>query len=110
MNTALITVIGLLLAGMLFIGWWTSRKQTSSDDFFIGGRKFGVFISSATQIAATFGGGVMLAQVGIGYRWGFAVMVYSSIAAPLRDSVLWSALDVSAGAREILRPFPIGAP
>lgn len=83
MNTALIIVIGLLLAGMLFIGWWTSRKQTSSDDFFIGGRQFGVFISSATQIAATFGGGVMLAQVGIGYRWGFAVMVYSSIAAPL---------------------------
>lgn len=83
MNAALIAVIGALLAGMLVIGWWTSRKQTTSEDFFIGGRRFGVFISSATQIAATFGGGVMLAQVGIGYRWGLAVLVYSSIAAPL---------------------------
>jgi Na+/proline symporter len=79
----LITLIGLLLGGMLAIGWFASRKQKTAEDFFIGGRRFGLFVSSATQIASTFGGGVMLAQVGIGYRWGFAVMVYSSIAAPL---------------------------
>ncbi|WP_129646194.1 sodium:solute symporter family protein [Peristeroidobacter agariperforans] len=83
MNAVLIGVIGLLLAGMLVIGWAASRNQTTAADFMIGGRRFGLFISTATQIAATFGGGVMLAQVGIGYRWGFAVMVYSSIAAPL---------------------------
>lgn len=83
MNVVLITLIGLLLGGMLAIGWFASRKQKTAEDFFVGGRRFGLFVSSATQIAATFGGGVMLAQVGIGYRWGFAVMVYSSIAAPL---------------------------
>lgn len=83
MNAVLVILIGLLLGGMLAIGWFASRKQKTAEDFFIGGRRFGLFISSATQIAATFGGGVMLAQVGIGYRWGFAVMVYSSIAAPL---------------------------
>lgn len=83
MNVVLITLIGLLLSGMLAIGWFASRKQKTAEDFFVGGRRFGLFVSSATQIAATFGGGVMLAQVGIGYRWGFAVMVYSSIAAPL---------------------------
>jgi solute:Na+ symporter, SSS family len=82
-NVVLIALIGLLLSGMLAIGWFASRKQKTAEDFFIGGRRFGLFVSSATQIAATFGGGVMLAQVGIGYRWGFAVMVYSSIAAPL---------------------------
>jgi Na+/proline symporter len=82
-NAVLITLIGLLLGGMLAIGWFASRKQKTAEDFFIGGRRFGLFVSSATQIASTFGGGVMLAQVGIGYRWGFAVMVYSSIAAPL---------------------------
>lgn len=83
MNALLIAVIGSLLAGMLVIGWAASRKQKTAADFMIGGRSFGLFISSATQIAATFGGGVILAQVGIGYRWGFAVLVYSSIAAPL---------------------------
>lgn len=83
MNAVLITLIGLLLGGMLAIGWYASRKQKTAEDFFVGGRRFGLFVSSATQIASTFGGGVMLAQVGIGYRWGFAVMVYSSIAAPL---------------------------
>ena len=83
MNVVLITLIALLLGGMLAIGWFASRKQKTAEDFFVGGRRFGLFVSSATQIAATFGGGVMLAQVGIGYRWGFAVMVYSSIAAPI---------------------------
>ena len=83
MNVVLITLIALLLGGMLAIGWFASRKQKTAEDFFVGGRRFGLFVSSATQIASTFGGGVMLAQVGIGYRWGFAVMVYSSIAAPL---------------------------
>lgn len=83
MNVVLITLIGLLLGGMVAIGWFASRKQKTAEDFFIGGRRFGLFVSSATQIASTFGGGVMLAQVGIGYRWGFAVMVYSSVAAPL---------------------------
>ena len=83
MNAVLIALIGLLLSGMLAIGWFASRKQKTAEDFFVGGRRFGLFVSSATQIASTFGGGVMLAQVGIGYRWGFAVMVYSSIAAPL---------------------------
>ncbi len=83
MNAVLIALIALLLAGMVGIGWWASRKQKTAEDFFVGGRRFGLFVSSATQIATTFGGGVMLAQVGIGYKWGFAVMVYSSIAAPL---------------------------
>ncbi len=83
MNATLVILIAVLLTGMLAIGWWTSRGQKTAEDFIVGGRRLGLFVSSATQIAATFGGGVMLAQVGIGYRWGFAVLVYSSIAAPL---------------------------
>lgn len=79
----LLLLVALLLLGLLTMGLWVSRKARSSDDFMVGGRRFGLLISTATQIAATFGGGVMLAQVGIAYQWGFAVLVYSSIAAPL---------------------------
>lgn len=80
---ALLLLVAFLLLGMLAMGWWVSRKAKTADDFIVGGRRFGLLISTATQIAATFGGGVMLAQVGIGYQWGLAVLVYSSIAAPL---------------------------
>jgi SSS family solute:Na+ symporter len=78
----LLLVIALLLS-MVVMGWWVSRKSRTADDFMVGGRRFGLLISSATQIAATFGGGVLLAQVGIAYQWGLAVLVYSSIAAPI---------------------------
>lgn len=83
MNALLIALIAAALAGMLGIGVWASSRQKTAADFFVGGRRFGLLSTSATQIATSIGGGVMLAQVGIGYRWGFSVLVYSSIAAPL---------------------------
>lgn len=83
MNTLLIVLIAISLLTMLGIGFWTSKKQKTAADFLVGGRRFGLLTSSATQIATSFGGGVMLAHVGIGYRYGFSVLVYSSIAAPL---------------------------
>lgn len=83
MNITMIAVIALFFACMLAIGFVASKKQKTAEDFFVGGRGFGLLTSTATQIATGFGGGVMLAQVGIGYRYGFSVLVYSSIAIPL---------------------------
>ena len=53
----LILVIYFLL--MIFIGWWTSRHQHSTDDFFRGGEKFpgwatGLSIFGAKLSAITF--------------------------------------------------------
>jgi solute:Na+ symporter, SSS family len=79
----LVALIAILLAGMVGIGLWASRKQKTAEDFFVGGRRFGLFATTATQISTAFGGGVILAHVGVGYQWGLSVLVYSSIAAPL---------------------------
>jgi solute:Na+ symporter, SSS family len=83
LNTLLIVLIALFLTTMLGIGFWTSKIQSTSDDFFVGGRRFGIVVTTATQVATAFGGGVMLAQVGIGYRYGFSVLIYTSVAVPL---------------------------
>ncbi|MGF1734947.1 sodium:solute symporter family protein [Photobacterium satsumensis] len=69
-------VIGLFLIGMLYIGYLSSKKLKSSKDFLVGGRNFGLLTVTATQCASAFGGGMMLAHVGIGYKFGFAELSY----------------------------------
>ncbi|MCT7655481.1 hypothetical protein MBH78_14080 [Oceanimonas sp. NS1] len=73
---------------MLFIGYLSSKKMKTSADFLIGGRNFGMLTVTATQCASAFGGGMMIAHVGIGYKWGFSELAYSSIAIPIGGMLL----------------------
>lgn len=82
-NWLLLSVICLFLGGMIVVGMWASRKQKTAADFYVGGRNFGTLTVTATQMASAFGGGTMIAHVGIGYQWGFSEFVYSGIAAPI---------------------------
>lgn len=72
----LLAVIGLFFAGMLALGAWASKKQKTAADFYVGGRRFGTLTVTATQMASAFGGGMLIAHVGLGYKYGFAELVY----------------------------------
>jgi solute:Na+ symporter, SSS family len=72
----LLWVLGLFFAGMLAIGAWASRLQRTAEDFYVGGRRFGTLTVIATQMASAFGGGMMVAHVGLGYAYGVAELVY----------------------------------
>lgn len=82
-NWVLLGVICLFLGGMIAIGMFASRKQKTAADFYVGGRKFNTLTITATQIASGFGGGLMIAHVGIGYQWGFSEFIYTGIALPI---------------------------
>lgn len=82
-NGLILCILGIFFASMLLIGYLTSKKMTTAADFYIGGRNFGTLATSATQIASAFGGGMMVAHVGIGYTYGFAEFVYVGMAFPL---------------------------
>ncbi|MBT3219018.1 MAG: sodium:solute symporter family protein [Proteobacteria bacterium] len=72
----LLLVLCLFLVGMLLIGAWASRKQKTAADFYVGGRTFGTLTVTATQMASAFGGGLMVAHVGLGYAYGLADLAY----------------------------------
>jgi len=72
----LLAVVGLFFAGMLALGAWASRKQKTAADFYVGGRRFGTLTTTATQMASAFGGGMLIAHVGLGYAYGLAELVY----------------------------------
>ena len=55
-NALIILILCSFFAGMLLIGYVTSKKTKTMSDFYIGGRTFGTFTTSATQIASAFGG------------------------------------------------------
>ena len=81
-NWLLLSIISLFFAGMLLIGFWASGRQKTASDFYVGGRNFGLLTVTATQVASAFGGGMMIAHVGIGYQWGFSEFAYVGIAIP----------------------------
>ncbi len=72
----LLAVMGAFFVGMLVIGAWASRYQRTAADFYVGGRRFGTLTVTATQMASAFGGGMMVAHVGLGYAYGLAEMAY----------------------------------
>ena len=37
-------VIGVCLAGLISLGVWLAKRQTSSEDYFVAGRRLGWFI------------------------------------------------------------------
>jgi len=71
-----LSVLSLFLAAMIAEGFWASRKQKTLADFYVGGRNFGTLTVTATQLASAFGGGMMIAHVGLGYAFGMAEMLY----------------------------------
>lgn len=83
LNWVLLSVIGLFFVAMIAVGCWASRKQKTAADFYVGGSKFGLLTVTATQIASAFGGGMMIAHVGIGYQWGFSEFAYTGLAIPV---------------------------
>ena len=75
-----IAVIVAYMALMLFIGWRASKSVKSSKDYLIGGRRFGVLLTSMAHQAAGLSGwlftawsaqvaGMGLAAVSTSSRW-----------------------------------------
>ncbi|WP_176461867.1 sodium:solute symporter family protein [Anaeromicrobium sediminis] len=95
--TILLVLLGFLGA-MLAVGAWAAKKQKTAADFYVGGRNFNTLTVTATQVASAFGGGMMVAHVGLGYKYGFAEFAYTGIATAI--GVLLLATLVAGWLRE----------
>ncbi|MDO5732437.1 MAG: sodium:solute symporter family protein [Eubacteriales bacterium] len=93
----LLIVIVYLLA-MLAIGFWSSKKIESNEDFMLAGRKLGPLLLAGTLAATEIGGGSSLGVVekaygqwGLGASWyvitmGIAFVILAFIAPKLRSA------------------------
>lgn len=76
-NTLLIAATSLFVIGIgAYIAYRVSKKQNTSEDWIVGGRRLPVYVVGFSQAATAVGGGVLVAHVGIAYAWGFSVFWY----------------------------------
>jgi SSS family solute:Na+ symporter len=77
MNAMVVTVVVLYLLLMLFIGWYSSKKIKTNDDFMVAGRRLGPVLMAGTLAATEIGGGSSLGVVEKAYGdWGMSAAWY----------------------------------
>lgn len=75
-NTVILIVAGYMLL-MLLIGWWSSTRIASNEDFMVAGRRLGPLLMAGTLTATEIGGGSSLGVVEKGFgAWGLSASWY----------------------------------
>jgi len=69
-------VIGLYFLGLAMIVWWSSRRQQSSEDYFLAGRNIGWFVIGASLFASNIGSEHIVGLAGSGAKSGMAMAHY----------------------------------
>ncbi|MBL7576157.1 solute:Na+ symporter, SSS family [Peptoniphilus asaccharolyticus DSM 20463] len=98
MRVIVISIVVVYMLIMLFIGWYSSKKISSNEDFMLAGRRLGPLLMAGTLAATEIGGGSSLGVVeksfgdwGIDANWyvttmGIAFIILSFLAPKFRQS------------------------
>jgi len=72
---AIYSLVLVLYMGLLIIvGLLTSRKMRNVEDFYIGGRNVGPWVTALSYVAAYFSSVVIIGGGGFGYKYGMATL------------------------------------
>jgi solute:Na+ symporter, SSS family len=77
MNFVVVSIVVLYLGIMLYIGYYSSKRISSNEDFMVAGRRLGPFLMAGTLAATEIGGGSSLGVVEKAYgSWGLSAAWY----------------------------------
>jgi sodium/proline symporter len=68
--TGIIATLVAYQALMLGIGWWASRRNTDSTDFYLGGRQLGGLVAALSASASSSSAWSLLGVSGAAFAWG----------------------------------------
>jgi len=78
-NSADYALIALYFGIVIFVGWYSSRKNQNTDDYFKGGGKIPWFLAGVSNWVSGFSAFMFVAAAGFTYRYGLgAVVVFTS--------------------------------
>lgn len=103
MADATIVLITLVLykITLLGIGFWASRKNRSSSDFFLGGRQLGPWVAAISASASSSSAWTLLGVSGAAYLWGFsAIWIFPSVMAGFLFNWFWLAPRIASLSRK----------
>lgn len=69
MSGVLFTLIAYQLL-MLGIGWWASKRNSDSEDYYLGGRKLGPLVAALSASASSSSAWSLLGVSGAAFAWG----------------------------------------
>ena len=73
MNTMVLVIVVAYLLLMLFIGWISSKKIKTNEDFRVAGRRLGPILMAGTLTATEIGGGSSLGVAEKSFtNWGLS--------------------------------------
>ena len=84
----LITIISYLLI-VLGIGIYCSKKNNSVDDFYLGGRKLGPFVTAMSAEASDMSSWLLMGLPGVAYLSGIADATWTAIGLALGTYINW---------------------
>jgi SSS family solute:Na+ symporter len=74
-SLAIYTLVMVVYMGVLLAaGIWTSRRTKSAEDFYIGGRSVGPWVTAFSFVAAYFSSVVIVGGGAFGYRFGMSTL------------------------------------
>lgn len=89
MTISLVLAIVLYLAMMLFIGFASSKKNKTTDDFYLGGRKLGPFVTAMSAEASDMSGWLLMGLPGVCLMGGLAEASWTAIGLAIGTYINW---------------------
>ena len=92
MTTAQICIcisIVVYLVGMLVIGWMCAKKNSSVDDFYLGGRKLGPLVTAMSAEASDMSSWLLMGLPGLAYVFGLAEASWTAIGLAIGTYLNW---------------------
>lgn len=74
---------------MLWIGWICARKNESVDDFYLGGRKLGPFVTAMSAEASDMSSWLLMGLPGVAYLTGLAEASWTAIGLAVGTYLNW---------------------
>lgn len=92
MTTAQICIllaIAAYLVAMLGVGVWFAKKNNSVDDFYLGGRKLGPFVTAMSAEASDMSSWLLMGLPGVAYLTGLAEASWTAIGLAIGTYLNW---------------------
>lgn len=81
--------IGAYLVAMVLIGFYYSRKNKNTDDFYLGGRKLGPFVTAMSAEASDMSGWLLMGLPGLAFFLGIAEPIWTAIGLAVGTYLNW---------------------
>ena len=85
----MILAIVIYLLGMLWIGLRCSKKNKNTDDFYLGGRKLGPFVTAMSAEASDMSSWLLMGLPGVAYLTGVADAAWTAIGLAIGTYLNW---------------------